>query len=668
MKRWIYKKYSVTSEETSELSRSCGINPAVACVLLNRGINSPEKAKKFLNISAENFEDAAMLDGIEAVAGRIEEALAKNEHIVVYGDYDVDGITSVGVMLSYLREHGAKADYYIPSRSDEGYGLNSRALKKIRFNGTKLVITVDTGITAVDEIEFAKIINLDIVITDHHQCKDTLPDCPVINPHIGNYPFKNLAGVGVVFKLISYMEGNNPEKVLGKYGDMIALGTIADVVSLTGENRIIVDYGLKKLKENPNFGLGKLMNTAISGKREIDAAAVGFSIAPRINAAGRVGDTSKAVDLLLNTSEKECAKTAEYLEEQNRLRQKTEQDILKEALNIAESEEYKDKKVLVIYGNNWHHGVIGIVASRITDKYHKPCILISCENGIGKGSGRSIKGFNLFEALLSCGDIFIKFGGHELAAGLTVTEESIPLIDKLLNEYAEKNTDPECFIPYIEIDSEFPTELLNKNTIESLEILKPFGTDNPSPVFSISGATLTHRRLLSEGKHIAFRLEKQGCVFEAIAFGCGELYNSFCEGDTVDTAGIIQINSWNNTDKIQIVAKEIRLSQTQTETDSASESISRNELAAAYRFIKKYSVSGLLRGRTEVFARRLGYEYGISVDDAKFTNMLKVFAELKLLTYTENGNDTDIYLLESAGKVNLENSKILAKLNRKGEI
>lgn len=665
MKRWIYKKYSVTSAETAALSHRCGINPAAACVLLNRGIDTEEKVNKFLNISVNDFEDAALLDGIEAVADRIETALAKNERIIVYGDYDVDGITSVGVMLSYLRERGAKADYYIPSRIDEGYGLNSRALKKIRFNGNKLVITVDTGITATDEVEFAKIINLDIVITDHHQCKEQLPDCPLINPHVGNYPFKNLAGVGVVFKLISYMEKNNPQKILDKYGDLVALGTIADVVSLTGENRIIVGCGLEKLKENPNHGLKKLLNTAISGTRDIDASTVGFAIAPRINAAGRIGDTSKAVDLLLTDDDETREKAALYLEEQNRLRQKTEQDILKNVLEIAESDEYKNKKVLVLHGNNWHHGVIGIVASRVTEKYHKPCILISCEDGIGKGSGRSIKGFNLFDALSACGDIFVKFGGHELAAGLTLSEENIPVLDKRLNEFADINTDEECFKPYIEIDSELPTEFINKSTVESLNMLKPFGTDNPGPIFSVCGAKLIRKRSMSEGKHAAFMLEKQGCAFETVLFGGGELYDCFDEGDTVDTVGIIQINSWNNTDKIQIIAKEIRISGIPC---GVPQEITREDLAAVYRFLKKYSAGGVLKGNPEALAHRTCREYSAELDGEKFLNILMVFAELKLLTYIENNTTVDIYMLNCTEKVNLGSSKILAKLNRKGEI
>ncbi len=665
MKRWIYKKYSITSKETTALSHRCGITPAAACVLLNRGIDSEEKVNKFLNISADNFEDTSLLDGIEAVADRIETALAKNERIIVYGDYDVDGITSVSVMLSYLRDRGAKADYYIPSRINEGYGLNSRALKKIRFNGNKLVITVDTGITATDEVEFAKIINLDIVITDHHQCKEQLPDCPLINPHVGNYPFKNLAGVGVVFKLISYMEKNNTRKILEEYGDLVALGTIADVVSLTGENRIIVGYGLKKLKENPNCGLKQLLNTAISGTRDIDTSTVGFALAPRINAAGRIGDTSKAVDLLLTDDDETREKNAIYLEEQNRLRQKTEQDILKDVLEIAESDECKNKKVLVIHGSNWHHGVIGIVASRVTEKYHKPCILISCEDGIGKGSGRSIKGFNLFDALSACGDIFVKFGGHELAAGLTLNEENIPLLDKLLNEYADNNADDECFTPYIEIDSELPAEFISKSTVESLNMLKPFGTDNPGPVFSVCGATLTHKRSMSEGKHAAFMLEKQGCSFETVVFGGGELFNCFCEGDTVDTVGIIQINSWNNTNKIQIVAKEMRLSEVPC---GVSHEITREDLAAAYRFLKKYAVNGVLKGTPDALARRTSMEYSAVLNGTKFLNMLKVFAELKLLTYIENNAIVDIYMLNHTGKVDLGSSKILAKLNRKGEI
>jgi len=661
--RWIYNKYSTDSSVVKEIAQITNLSEVTVAVALNRGITTANALTSFISKSTKDLHSPFLMRNMDIAVESIRKAVDLNKKITVYGDYDVDGITSAAILVKYLRLLGTEADYYIPDRMDEGYGLNSHALEIIKANGSDMVITVDTGITAYDEVAFAKEIGLDIIVTDHHQCKDNIPDCIVINPCCPkcDYPFKCLAGVGVVFKLITAMENGDHLKVLDMFGDIIAIGTVADVVSLTDENRIIVDFGLNKLKNSPNMGLSMLIGVAGLDSKPLTVFGIGYGIAPRINAAGRIGDTAKAVDLLLSNSISECMGIAEYLDEENKCRQETESKILSDVLKIIKSNNnYEDKKVIVISGCGWHHGVIGIVASKISDRYTKPCILISCENGIGKGSGRSVKGFNLFEALKSCSDLFEKFGGHELAAGLTISQQNIEKAEQLLNEFALENMPPECNIPCINIDFELSPDNLTAETAENLSLLEPFGTDNRQPCFSICGATILNKRLMGNSKHTRFSMSKNGVIFDVIAFNDNDLFYSLIEDDVVDIAGILSINEWRNTKRVQIILKSLKLG-----TFPAPISLvpTRDDLVAIYLYIKMNCTNLVLHENTSVLARKITYSTKRVFDIEKLFNCLEIFAELKLMTFAQNIDEVDIYLLRTDGsKVNLESSKKLEAL------
>ncbi len=664
MKKWIYKKYGATSKEATDLANECLISPLMAAVALNRNLYSKTEIDNFIKISDSGFHSPFLMKDMDKAVEKIQFAIENKQKTTVYGDYDVDGITSVSILVTYLKSKGVPTDFYIPSRLEEGYGVNSDAIEKIKKSGTELIITVDTGVTSVDEVNFAKKLGMEIVVTDHHQCPEVLPDCPVVNPCRADcgYPFKLLCGVGVVFKLLCALEDS--QKILKEYIDIVALGTIADVMNLEGENRIIVYYGIKKLTENPNPGISALFEVMGQSERKIDASTIGFSIAPRINAAGRIGNTDKAVNLLLSTSYNECYELAEYLNEENKLRQSAEQSILKSVYSIIEKEKrYKDKKVLVIAGTGWHHGIIGIVASKVTERFNKPCILISCENGIGKGSGRSVNGFNLFDAMDSCRDLFEKFGGHELAAGLTISQENIDKMEEAVNAYADKNMDEEALKPFIEIDTEVSGKLLTTENIESLDLLEPYGNGNPEPVFSVCNTLVKSIRLMSEGKHIKFTLEKDHKIFDAVGFGKGGLAGEYMVGDFVDIAGIIQINYWNNTKKIQLLISDIKPSAEIT----VSPVPSREDMVAVYRFLKKNAANDKITSDFYLLARKISMEFHTNITREKLKNCLDIFAEMMLSTYVMQGNHVEIYLLETAGKVNLEESQILKKLRSKEE-
>ncbi len=662
MKNWIYKPHSTTSEESLRLAEECNISPVTAAVALNRGLSSKTSIDTFINISAGDFHSPFLMKDMDKAVDVIKKAISSGKKITVYGDYDVDGITAVSILVKYLTLKGVSVSYYIPSRSDEGYGVNREALQKIRNDGAELVITVDTGITACNEIEFAKEIGLETVVTDHHQCPDTLPDCPVINPCRPDceYPFKLLCGVGVVFKLLCALEGGNHSEIVEKYIDIVALGTIADVMSLEGENRIIVHYGLEKLLYSPNLGLKTLLASSGHTAHGVDVGTIGFGIAPRINAAGRIGDTTEAVKLLLSNDEAECNSISSYLNEENKNRQSTERSILTSVYKIIENDKrYTEKKVLIIAGTGWHHGIIGIVASRVTDKFNKPCILISCENGIGKGSGRSIRGFNLFDAVNSCSELFEKFGGHELAVGLTISQDNISAMEDAVNDYADKFMNDDCLVSSIEIDTELSGEYLNTETVKNLDLLEPYGNGNPKPIFSVCSAVIKDIRLMSEGKHIKFSLIKDNVFFDAVGFGKGDLHNEFIVGDTVDVAGILQINVWNNTKKLQLLLDDIKLCD---KFSSTSPVPSRDDMAAVYRYLRKNAVNDVISSNVNVLTRKINIEYNTELSYEKLINCIKIFTEMKLATYALLEENADIYLLKAEEKVNLEESEILKKL------
>ncbi len=561
-KRWIYKEPN--KELVSRVSDEFDISDLLASVIINRGLSTNQDIKSFLKKDISGIHDPFLMMDMDKATRRIKNAVKNNEKITVYGDYDVDGVTSISIISKYLL--GVKANFkcYIPDRIEEGYGINKKALDAIAEGGTSLLITVDCGITAVDEAKYAKGLGIDVIITDHHECKNEIPEAyAILNPKRPDcqYPFKELAGVGVAFKLIQALAGEDKlEELINQYSSIVCLGTIADVVPLLGENRIIVRYGLDTIQSSGNKGIKSLIKVSGLTDKKISAGNIGFTIAPRINAAGRIGSAARAVKLFLTNNDNTASLIADELNKENINRQNEESGILEDVLKKIEIEiDVSKKKILVVCGENWHHGVIGIVASRIIDKFHRPCILISLEGDYGKGSGRSIKGFNLFKALNECGDCLQKFGGHELAAGLTLERANITLLKEMLDKCADAELSEEDLIPRIAIDLEISSAQLTLDTAKELQILEPFGMGNATPVFSMSDVEIASIRTVGAGgKHLKLCLKKDDVVVDAIGFSMGEKDNDYHEGDFVDVAFSIDINIYNGREKLQLILKDIK--------------------------------------------------------------------------------------------------------------
>jgi single-stranded-DNA-specific exonuclease len=559
-KKWVYKEHD--ENKVVSLCRQYNIPRLAAAVLQNRINVLGRDFDKMRENLTDMLYDAGLLKDIDRAVARIKDAVANNEHITVYGDFDADGVTSTAILYMYLYDKGASVDYYIPDRVEEGYGINKDALDKIRNRGTKLIITVDTGVTAVDEVEYAQSIGMDVIVTDHHECKSSVPSChAVVNPKREDctYPFEELAGVGVVFKLIWALEGgNNISRLLDKYIGLVCLGTIADVAPLTGENRIFVSLGLKDFADSENEGIKALLDvTNLKGKK-ISAGHIGFIIAPRINAAGRLGSAYKSLELFLCNDRNRALEIAGELSEENKCRQNLEQQIFQEAVSVIEKNRLFDKKVIVVAARGWHHGVIGIVSSKITEKYYRPSVLISIEGEEGKGSGRSIHGFNLFEGLTYAGDCLTNFGGHSLAAGLSVKTENIKKFSEKINEYADKVLSQDDFVPTVYIDARLEKNDVTVENVEQLSLLEPYGMGNPLPVFSYDNAKITLITTLGEGKHLKIIAEKEGRRLEAIGFNMGELADYIKLGDIISIAGTLNVNLFGGVKKVQLMIKDIK--------------------------------------------------------------------------------------------------------------
>ncbi len=562
-KKWIY--YTNDEAKIQEISQKFNISPMIAAVILNRGIHELEDIEKYIDKNITKFHDPLLMKDMDKAVSRIKEAISYNQKITVYGDYDVDGVTSTSILVDYLLKCGADVNYYIPDRIDEGYGINKNALEKLKQEGTELIITVDSGITAIEETNYATGLGLDIIITDHHECKEEIPNAyAVINPKQKGcqYPFKDFAGVGVTFKLIQALAGQEKlMEVMNDYCEIVCLGTIADVVPLLGENRLIVYYGLNKMHDTHHLGLKALIKVSgISSEKKISTGFIGFGLAPRINAAGRVGSALRAVELFLTNDPKKADEIAYELNEENKNRQETEAQILEEALGMIEKDiDLSEQKVIVLSGANWNHGVIGIVASRITEKYYRPTILISIDGDEGKGSGRSISDFNLFKALSACNDDLVKFGGHEQAAGLTLGAEIIALFSKHLQSYAQETLCDDDLIPRIYIDYNINIENLSFETIRQLEVLEPFGMGNAGPIFSLQNVVISSLRTVGEGKHLKLTLEQDGKYIDAIGFNMGAYEQKFITQDVVDVAGSLGINTYKGKDSVQLIIRDIKM-------------------------------------------------------------------------------------------------------------
>lgn len=561
-KKWLLKEFD--KARVLEISKEFQISPLTSIILYNRGIREDEAIKKFLSKDLGVMYDPFLMRDMDKAVERIYTAKNSGEKITIYGDYDVDGITAIAILYKHLKELGISVDYYVPDRMQEGYGVNRDALDKIKLSGSSLIITVDTGITAVEECEYARQIGLDVIVTDHHECKEVIPDAyAAIDPKRKDcsYPFKSLAGVGVVFKLIQALAENDTiDTLMEKYSDLMCLGTVADISPLVDENRVIVTEGLKRFRNTKNVGLKALIDVSTNGKA-ITTSTIGYIIAPRINASGRLGCASNSVELFLTDDKNRANELASYLCEENSLRQQTEQKMFKEALEYLESHpEVKEDDIIVIPHENWHHGIVGIVSSKITEKFYKPSILFAIDGDEAKGSGRSVSGFNLFDTLENCTDLLEKFGGHELAAGLTIKASNIEAFRKRINEYAKNHISETMLTPTIMIDAAIKAPFITIETVRDINNLQPFGVDNPTPAFMVRKIKIHKISVMSEGKHLRMTLLKDGKYLDSVGFGMGEYYHHLEEGDYIDVAFALDINDYKGFQNVQLVLKDIKKS------------------------------------------------------------------------------------------------------------
>lgn len=558
-KKW--ECYEIDEKELKEFMQKYNLNELLARVLLNKGITNKEDIDLFMSPTRKDFHNPFLMPDMEIAVNRILKAIGNNEKIIIYGDYDADGITSITVLKSFLEERGLEVDSYIPNRLDEGYGLNKEAIKKIFDDGHRLMITVDCGISGIDEVDYANSLGMEVLITDHHEPAQTLPNALAVvdaKRKDNEYPFNQLAGVGVVFKLIQAIsiKLNLDEKEYLKYLDIVCIGTISDIVPLVDENRVIAKLGLKLVNQTRNIGLKALLE--VVGFKDIDSGAISFGVAPRINACGRMGHEQIALDLFLSKDYDTAKKLAIKLNEYNTERQSIEKRIFDEAKEKIENEE-KDNACIIVGGEGWHHGIIGIVASKVTDMYFKPSILICFEKDIGKGSGRSIPGFDLHEALMNCSTELEKFGGHAMAVGVTVARDKFDEFKEKLEEYA-KQCDIDKLVPIINIDSEIQLKNIDIDSVKSLKMLEPFGEANKTPLFLFKNLKINSIRALSEGKHLKLTLKEDNFMINAIGFNMGDLSEKYLLDDKVDVVGSLEINSFNGNESIQIVMKDLRKS------------------------------------------------------------------------------------------------------------
>lgn len=704
-------------ERVAEICEKLNLSKISAGLLVNRGYTDCDKVKAFVEKRSELLHDPFLMKDIEKGALKLIEAVKDKKKIVIYGDYDVDGVTSVSILYLYLKKLGADISYYIPSRIGEGYGMSIAAVDKLYNEGANLIITVDTGITAIEEALYAEKLGIELIITDHHECHAEIPKaCAVINPRQENcaYPFKELAGVGVVFKLICAVEkclnpGVGMRECVGKvsleYADLVAVGTVADVMPLKDENRLIVSYGLWLIENKPRLAIKELLSAVnVEGakhtkKKKITSGVIGYTVAPRINAAGRIRNASIAVNLFLAENEADAARLANELCEINRERQAEENRIIEEAYEKIEREhDFENDKVIVLSDEKWHHGVIGIVSSRITEKYKCPSILISFEGGegdigpcdFGKGSGRSVKGMNLVDALSHCSDLLVKYGGHELAAGLTVTRENLPEFKRRINEYAKN-----CFCETdgkdeVTADMELGGADISMTLAKELYLFEPFGVSNPLPLFLMKDVNVDSVGNVGGGKHERLLLSKDNRVFGAMYFRHSVSETDIFENDKVDILFNLDVNNYQNKESLQFIIKDMTLSGEQLEKEiserrtyseivsgtfdfaSASDEFikdnvpTREEFGTVYNILKRelrFEHGTLsIRALTKLL-KKAGHSYTY----VKLKIIINVFRELNLLSVEETDVEREIYKFKYVfvkNKTELDKSSLYRKIKQ----
>lgn len=564
MKRWRISPPDVNLQKY--LSDSLSISPVISQLLINRGIRDIDKIKSFLKSDVSELYNPFLMKGMSEAVLRIKKSLAKKEKILIHGDYDVDGVTATALLFFTLKEFGAEPVYFIPDRLTEGYGLGSNGVEEAVKIKANLVITVDCGISSHEEVDALNKHGIDVVVTDHHEPPRILPNAhAVINPHQKGcaYPDKNLSGVSIAFKLCQALGAELNNRNFWKHLDLVSLGTVSDIAPILGENRILVKEGLKLLKNGgSNKGIKALIEVSGIKKDKIGAFEIGFILGPRINAAGRLGYAGIAVELLLTEDDARAGELAKKLNEANQERQKIEKNTLKEAISKIEKDiNFKDHRVIVLHNEDWHAGVMGIVASRISDRFNRPAILISTKDGVGRGSGRSIENFHLFEALAGCEGFLKEYGGHQYACGLTILEENLPGFIKLINELAAGSMKTEDLTQALSIDMDTGLDIFDYKTIEDIEALEPFGEGNPEPVFCSRNLRLAQPVRVLKGEHIKFQVTDGKKIFEAIGFGMakdGDMELTLRNCSSFDMAYTVSINNWQGINTIQLKIEDLK--------------------------------------------------------------------------------------------------------------
>lgn len=677
MKNWTVLK--LNKERAKEIAEAYSLPILIAMLLDIRGITDEEKIVEFLTDDNELSDPFLMADAEKAVK-RIYSALNSGEKICIYGDYDADGVTSTALLYSYLSSVGADVMYYIPAREGEGYGLNIPAIDKIHSYGVTLIITVDNGVSAVNEIDYANSLGIDTVVTDHHKPPEKLPDAAaVVDPHRKDCtsPFKELSGVGVVFKLIMALEDDNLDMdlLMEKYSDIAAIGTIGDVVSLSGENRIIVKNGIKNIEKTHRTGINELLEQSGVKGNKISAGRVSFTLVPRINACGRLGFSEKSVKLLLTDDKEEAAAISRELCEDNSSRRSIEREILASIKKfIEDNPRIAAQRIMVISGEDWHPGVIGIVAARIKEIYGKPVIIISVNGDSAKASGRSVKGFSLIDAVESCGDLLEHYGGHPMAAGLSLKSKNIDEFAARINAYAKAAG--EMPLPLLEIDCKLNPASLSVEMAEELSLLEPYGAGNPTPLFGLYNMTLRDIKPIGGGNHLRLTFSRGETTVSALLFGTKREEFPYICGDILDLAVTIDINEYNTIRSLSIIIRDIKLSSLKTDTALKSmrnydklilgEAItneeqfdlapSREDFAYVFRFLKQQK--GWRYSRSVLYARIERQ----NISCGKMMVVLTAMDQLGIIEMKENSGILYIKMMPVCGKADINAAPIIKQL------
>lgn len=668
-KKWLVSKGS--KDLAAQIAQELSVDPFAALLVTSRGFENIDEINDFFDTDAPLTLSPFSVADMAKAAERINRAIDDFELICVFGDYDADGVTATALLYSYLETRGANVIRYIPDRLTEGYGLNIGAVEELAERGVNLIITVDNGVSAIEEAARVKELGMELIVTDHHKVGETLPECyAVIDPHRADCPsgFKEMSGVGVAFKLVCALEGDDGDILIEEYGDLVALGTIGDVVTLTGENRVMVRRGLRLMNDCPRPGINALLEAAGVGDKVISASTAAFTVCPRINAAGRMGSAHKALDLLLCEDDETASLIAQEINAMNVSRQKTETEIFSSAASMLTSDsEISNDRIIVVDGEGWHQGVIGIVAARITERFGRPSIVISRDGENAKGSCRSVEGFSIYDAIESVSDCLDHFGGHTLAAGIGLESSRIDEFRRRINEYA---MDKEMPFALQKIDCRLLPNSISMDMLSSLSLLEPFGAGNPQPCFGLFGVRIDEISSLSEGKHIRMVVSKGGARTGVVFFGMPEKRFPFDKGDTVDLAVNLDRNVYNGEARVSVIVRGIRPSLTDEEKVLSSislfEKFLRKEKLSAQEakrllpdrqlevnVFKSIKTKPLKDKYCEMLCVRLGDD---GENLARITAVVEIMLEMGILAADENDM---IYVPENPPKVNLEDSEIM---------